>query len=42
MQHETDLIARQHRRRRIQRALLAFPWICFALVLAVSLWASTK
>lgn len=39
MQHETDLIARQQRRQRIQRVLLALPWICFVLAMVLSLWA---
>ena len=42
MQHETDLIARQQRRRRIQRMLLAFPWLCFVLALLAALWTVPK
>lgn len=39
MQQETDLITRQNRRRRIQRVLLALPWLCFVLAMVASLWA---
>lgn len=42
MQPETDLIERQHRRRRIQTLILALPWCCLALAVIASLWAIPK
>lgn len=38
MQHETDLIALQNRRKRIMRLLLAIPWLALVLALALTLW----
>lgn len=35
MQHESDLIAQQQRRRRLQRVLLTIPWVIFAIVLTL-------